>query len=156
MPPYTYLDLAAESLLLLNGKATVERIWDRAVQAGLAAKLRSQGQTPWATLGARLYVDVKENPASLFVREPGRRPAEFSLRNPATARAQLAAQAKTEVLPEQESPTELPLLPTPIPMNTISAQQLRRWPIGPVNGHNPKYLLCLRPISKLKTIPTAS
>ncbi len=113
MPPYTYLDLAAESLLLLNGKATVERIWDHAVQAGLAAKLRSQGQTPWATLGARLYEDVKGNPASLFVREPGRRPAEFSLRNPATARAQLAAQAKTEVPPEQESRAEAPLLPAP-------------------------------------------
>lgn len=113
MPPYTYLDLAAETLLLLNGKATVERIWDHAVQAGLNTKLRSQGQTPWATLGARLYEDVKGNPASWFVREPGRRPAEFSLHNPAAARAQLAAQTKTDAPPEQEARAELPLPPAP-------------------------------------------
>lgn len=73
---------------------TVEQMWESAVKLGFDAKLRSKGQTPWASLGARLGVDVRDNPNTLFARAQGTRPAEFSLRAPAAARKALDRLAK--------------------------------------------------------------
>lgn len=105
MAVYTFLDLAAETLLATGGKMTVEKMWESAVKLGLDAKLRSKGQTPWASLGARLYVDAKDNPASLFLREPGTRPAEFSLRDPADAKKKIQSLARA-IAAEPEKPGE--------------------------------------------------
>jgi hypothetical protein len=54
-------------------------LWSFAEQKGLTAKLPTAGKTPWHSLGALMYVDTKENPASDFIRV-GRQPVRFWLR----------------------------------------------------------------------------
>lgn len=103
MAVYTFLDLAAETLLASGIQMSVEKIWEAAVKFGFDAKLRSKGQTPWSSLGSRLYVDVKDNPNSLFVRAPGSVPAEFSLRDPSVARKALDRLTK-EIASQQDKP----------------------------------------------------
>lgn len=45
-----------------------EEIWQDAVQYGEAATVSTKGKTPWATLGARVYIDIKENRKSIFTK----------------------------------------------------------------------------------------
>lgn len=129
MAIYTFLHLAAETLLDAKEKMTVQQIWDRAVDRGFDAKLRTKGQTPWATLGARLGVDVKENPKSIFVRDSGSRPALFSLRDDSVAKQflnQLAQeQEKEEVL--EESIDSLVVLSTKAGKYPYKERQIHPW-----------------------------
>ncbi len=75
---YTFLDLAKEILITSDRPLTYQEIWERAVEAGIHKKVNITGKTPWQTLGARLYVDVKENDQSIF-QKVGRNPARFFL-----------------------------------------------------------------------------
>ena len=78
MGKYTFLNLAEEVLLAENKALSAQEIWDRAVVHGFDKKLGSQGQTPWATLNARLLVDYRDNLSTPFVRE-NVKPARYSL-----------------------------------------------------------------------------
>lgn len=115
MAVYTFLDLAAETLLATGEKMTVEKIWESATKAGIDAKLRTKGQTPWATLGSRLYCDVRENQASLFVREPGSRPAEFALKHPESAKKFLERLSKALAAEPEKADAGEPPEPSPEP-----------------------------------------
>jgi hypothetical protein len=46
---------------------------------GLASKIGSAGKTPWQSLGSQLYVDVRDNESSKFIKV-GKRPARFFLK----------------------------------------------------------------------------
>lgn len=75
----TFLELAEEIVRSARQPLTANEIWELAVERGLEKRLNSKGKTPWATLGARLFVDVRDNPNSRF--EPlGKRPTRFGLR----------------------------------------------------------------------------
>lgn len=75
-----FLELAEYVIKKVQQPLTANEIWEKAVELGLDQKLSSKGKTPWASLGARLYVDVRDNPQSKF--EPvGKRPTKFSLKN---------------------------------------------------------------------------
>lgn len=64
----------------VNLPLTVNEIWEKAVELGLDQQLNKQGKTPWATLGARLYVSIRDDQASRF--QPiGKRPTRFGLKN---------------------------------------------------------------------------
>jgi len=58
---YTFLDLCKEVLTQSNKPMTPNEIWDFAKQIGLDEKIGSTGKTPSATIGARLYVDIRDN-----------------------------------------------------------------------------------------------
>lgn len=75
----TFLELAREALRAAPVPMSATELWACAKQNGLAAKLPTEGKTPWHSLGALMYVDTKENAASDFVRV-GRRPVRFWLR----------------------------------------------------------------------------
>jgi len=45
-------------------------------ESGLSSQIKTSGKTPWQTLGAQLYVDVRDNPESKFIKV-GKRPAKF-------------------------------------------------------------------------------
>ena len=62
MGTYTFLDLAAEALAASQGPLDRIDLWKRAEDLGLTRKLLSRGKTPQETLGARLYMDVRDNP----------------------------------------------------------------------------------------------
>ncbi len=76
----TYHGLAERILTLVDKPLTPNEIWQEAVNRDLTDYLNSQGKTPWATLGSRLYVIVKENPKSNFG-VVGKRPKRFYLKD---------------------------------------------------------------------------
>lgn len=57
---YTFLSLAEEILSESEMPMTINDIWDSAVKKGLDKKLGSEGKTPSATLGARLYKNIQK------------------------------------------------------------------------------------------------
>ncbi|MBK8226468.1 MAG: HrgA protein [Flavobacteriales bacterium] len=75
----TFLELAEATIKAVDRPLTGNEIWELAVQRGLDKKLKTRGKTPWATLGARLYVEVRDNTASRFV-AVGKRPTRFGLK----------------------------------------------------------------------------
>ena len=77
---YSFLDLAEEVLKSVTTPLTYQQIWEEACRRGLDSKVRTSGKTPWQTMGAQLYVDVRDNPESRFLKV-GRRPARFFLRS---------------------------------------------------------------------------
>jgi hypothetical protein len=79
MAAYSFLDLAEELLKSAEIPLTYQEIWQAAKEAGLTAKISSKGKTPWQTLGAQLYVEVRDNEVSRFIKV-GKRPARFFLK----------------------------------------------------------------------------
>jgi hypothetical protein len=79
MALFTFLDLAKRVLEEERRPLSVEEIWHIAQAKGHAGQLRATGKTPTATLGARLYVDMRDNKDSVFVKA-GARPRRFYLR----------------------------------------------------------------------------
>lgn len=78
MPKYTFLDYAEEVLKKTPKPLTFQEIWETGKENGLVSKLSISGKTPWATLGARLFVDIRDNPATRFMKV-GKNPARFFL-----------------------------------------------------------------------------
>ncbi|HOV18874.1 HTH domain-containing protein [Ottowia sp.] len=80
MAKYTFLVLAQEVLLRHDKAMSSQEIWDDAVAHGDDKKLSSQGQTPWASLNARLLVDYRDNPSSPFDRV-STQPARYTIKD---------------------------------------------------------------------------
>ncbi|MCU0785843.1 MAG: HTH domain-containing protein [Verrucomicrobia bacterium] len=80
MAVFTFLDLAERVLQEENKPLSVEEIWQAAQAKGYTSMVRATGKTPMATLGARMYVDMRDNKDSAFVKM-GSRPRRFFLRD---------------------------------------------------------------------------
>jgi len=80
MPKYSYLDLPADVLKDAQQPMTYQEIWQTADANGLTEKLRSTGKTPCQSLGAQLYVEVRDNADTSKFIGVGRRPVRFFLR----------------------------------------------------------------------------
>lgn len=78
MAKFTFLDMAEEVLKQVRIPLTSDEIWEFAHKSSLHTQLTSLGKTPWATIGARLYMDSKES-KSKFERI-GKRPVKFGLK----------------------------------------------------------------------------
>ena len=78
---YTFIDLCIEILSKYNSPMSPDEIWKKAIEDGLAEKIGSVGKTPSATIGARLYTDIKDNGAKSVFVQISKRPARFILRN---------------------------------------------------------------------------
>ena len=76
---YSFLDLAHEVLKQSPKPLTYQEIWQVAHEKGLIGKIGSSGKTPWQSLGARLYVEVRDNDVSEFIKVGGR-PVRFFLK----------------------------------------------------------------------------
>jgi hypothetical protein len=74
-----FLELADQTIKRVNQPLTANEVWEKAVEFGFDKKLNSKGKTPWASLGARLYVDIRDNPDTIF-EAVGKRPARFWVR----------------------------------------------------------------------------
>ena len=75
---YTFLDLAEEILRTVPKPLTFQEIWKIGKDNEFTSKLTITGKTPWQTLAARLFVDIRDNPSSRFVKV-GKDPARFFL-----------------------------------------------------------------------------
>jgi uncharacterized protein len=80
MPQMTFLQLAQRVLSEEKAPLTPEEIWAVAQARGYDQAVGSQGKTPWRTVGAQLYVDVRDNDRSVFTKTESR-PARFLLRS---------------------------------------------------------------------------
>jgi hypothetical protein len=76
----TFLQMAEKVLEEEKQPLTASEIWQVAVGRGYDKLVSSKGKTPWATLGALIYVDVRDNPATAFV-PLGARPKRFILKS---------------------------------------------------------------------------
>lgn len=76
----TFLELAELVIKEENKALTANEIWNIAVKKEYDTQLNSKGKTPSATLGALLYVSVKDNPKSIFLKTDSR-PKRFYMKS---------------------------------------------------------------------------
>ncbi len=74
-----FIQLARKVLEVERRPLTINEIWEIAKEKGYDKELNTSGKTPWATLGAMLHVDVRDNPKSLFIATSAR-PMRFVLK----------------------------------------------------------------------------
>lgn len=79
----TFLELAERVLKEEKIPLTANEIWTLATEKGFDKQLNSEGKTPWATLGAQIYVNAKDNPKTLFAQTDSR-PKKFYLKSQAS------------------------------------------------------------------------
>ncbi|WP_163530758.1 COG2958 family protein [Halobacillus ihumii] len=80
MKQLTFGELAIKILNETREPMTVEEIWEYALTTGYADKVGTKGKTPWRTMGAKIYVDIKDNPSSPFIKIDTK-PKKFFLRD---------------------------------------------------------------------------
>lgn len=103
---YTFLDLCGEVLSNELTPLTPDDIWKKAVEAGLDQKIGSTGKTPSATIGARLYVDIRDNGEKSKFVQVSKRPALFMLRGYEVKKADIEkAVEKEEIAAEKSTST---------------------------------------------------
>lgn len=76
---YTFIDLALDILKTTDRPLTYQEIWQEGVDKGFTVKIQTAGKTPWQTLGARLYIEVRDNEKSKIL-AVGKRPTRFFLK----------------------------------------------------------------------------
>jgi uncharacterized protein len=74
-----FLELAQKVLREENHPMSGEEIWSYAQNKGLDILTASKGKTPWRSISAQIYVDIRDNPASQFVKA-GSKPTRFFLK----------------------------------------------------------------------------
>lgn len=78
MKVYSFKDYAHDVLTTTKKPLGYKEIWEQGKQLGYDAKLGSRGKTPWESLGAQLYVDIKrEDSIFCFV---SKKPTLFGLK----------------------------------------------------------------------------
>ena len=80
MEKLTFGELAIKILKETNEPMTVEEMWEYAVTVEYDKKLGSKGKTPWRTMGAKIYVDLKDNPNTPFIKIDSK-PKKFFLKD---------------------------------------------------------------------------
>jgi len=75
-----FLEFAKKVLEKVDEPLIYQNIWKKGTELGLTDEIKSSGKTPWQTLGAQLFVDVRDNPSSAFIKV-GKRPAKFFLKS---------------------------------------------------------------------------
>jgi uncharacterized protein len=102
MPQMTFLQLAQKVLSEEKQALTPDEIWSTAQAKGYEKAVGSQGKTPWRTIGAQLYVDVRDNADSVFTKTDTR-PKRFLLKSLAASQGAKAIEsAPPSVLPEKK------------------------------------------------------
>ncbi|MCY6485330.1 HTH domain-containing protein [Clostridium aestuarii] len=76
---YTFFDLINDIFEEVKKPLSEKEIWEYAVKQRLDKKVNSKGKTPWKTIAARIYVDIRDNSNSQYVKV-GKRPTRFYLK----------------------------------------------------------------------------
>lgn len=79
----TFLEFAARVLQEEKKPLTAIEIWNIGIKKGYDKHLNSEGKTPWATLGAQIYVNSKDDKKSKFAKTDSR-PKKFYLKSMAS------------------------------------------------------------------------
>ena len=62
----TYKQLAEKILIEEKRPLTAEEIWKIAVEKGYDKLIKGKGKTPWRTISAQIYVDIRDNTETIF------------------------------------------------------------------------------------------
>jgi len=93
----TFIKLAELTLEQVKRPLSYYEIWEEAKKLGLTDKVRTSGKTPWNSIGAQIYVDIRDNPKTPFY-QPNKRPVKFYLKR-------LSKEEVAVELPEKEKKT---------------------------------------------------
>lgn len=63
-----FIELAEKIIREENIPLTQNEIWEIAKTKGYDKQVNTTGKTPWQTIGARLYVDIRDNPSTKFIK----------------------------------------------------------------------------------------
>jgi len=77
MKKITFLELARKVLREENKPLAVEEIWEIAQKKN--CEVATKGKTPWRTIGAQIYVDIRDNKDSPFIKIDSK-PRKFFLK----------------------------------------------------------------------------
>lgn len=102
---YTFLDLVYDVLKSAEKPLTYQEIWQAGQASGLASKVETAGKTPWQSLGSQLYVDVRDNESSKFIKV-GKRPARFFLKERGK---EVTEDVFAKIEEEEQKPVKKPL-----------------------------------------------
>lgn len=91
----TFIELAQKTLEKAGSPLTHIEIWEKANELGLTKGFQTQGKTPWASIAARIYIDIRDNENSVFI-QISKRPAKFFLKYLVTDELKLKNQAEAE------------------------------------------------------------
>lgn len=75
----TFLKLAEEVLNMVKKPLTSAEIWSEAEKLGLSEQINTSGKTPWRSIGAQVYVNIRDSDDSIFYQYSSR-PAKFFLK----------------------------------------------------------------------------
>lgn len=75
----TFMELAFKTLSAHKAPLSAEEIWEKSEEYGIRKDFKTSGKTPARTIGAQLYVDIKENPKTPFY-QYSKRPTRFFLK----------------------------------------------------------------------------
>lgn len=64
----TFGELAVKILQESKRPLTIDEMWEYAIANGYDSQLGTKGKTPWRTMGAKIYVDLKDNLETPFVK----------------------------------------------------------------------------------------
>ncbi len=101
MKKLTFKELAKRILEEEKRPLAVKEIWEIAVKKGYDKLCDTQGKTPWKTVAAQIYLDIRDNPNSPFIKIYSN-PRKFFLKN-------LVSQEELSKIEEREmSKIEIP------------------------------------------------
>ena len=93
----SFLDLAQKVLEEVGRPLTPGEIWQEGESLGYAKQVTTRGKTPWTTVGAQMYVSMRDDSNSPFCKV-GERPRRFFLK-----RLQTDNQGTATVLPDAKT-----------------------------------------------------
>lgn len=75
----SFLELSERILNKTKKPMTAEEIWNYAKQTGMSRLVKTKGKTPWNTISARIYVNMRDKPNSPFIKIDSK-PRKFFLK----------------------------------------------------------------------------
>jgi hypothetical protein len=76
----TFKQLAETVIEQLKRPLSSSEIWEEGLKLGLSQKVNTTGKTPWQTIGAIIYTDIRDNTSSTPFTQTSKRPAAFFLK----------------------------------------------------------------------------
>jgi len=114
MAVYTFLDVAKDTIAESKIPLSETEMWEKALEMGLDKKLNSTGKTPWKTISARIYVDIRDNENTEFMKV-GKRPTKFYLKELYAQENPQDIQKKVEAAEKKETTEKLKLKERELP-----------------------------------------
>lgn len=80
MEQMSFYELAIKMIEEEKRPLSAEEIWNIAINKGYDQRIKSKGKTPWASIGALIYVDMRDNKKTPFIKA-NTRPTKFYLKS---------------------------------------------------------------------------